>query len=102
MAEQPVYMLNVLWFKPEGGAEKYRDYLRAAGPIVVRYGAKKLDAYVPEQAIVGDLDADLIFFVQWPDWSHFESFLEDPAYQAIRHLREEAITRSLLIRCRKT
>jgi len=94
-------MLNALWFKPDGGAEKYRHYLRAAGPIAARYGAKKLDAYVPEQAILGDFDAELVFFVQWPDASHFHAFVEDPAYQAIRHLREEAITRSLLIRCRR-
>jgi uncharacterized protein (DUF1330 family) len=100
-ADVPVYMLNVLWFKPDGGAEKYREYLRAAGPIVARYGGKKLDTFVPEQAIIGNFDADLVFTVEWPSWAVFEEFVTDAEYEAIRHLREEAIRDSLLVRCRK-
>jgi uncharacterized protein (DUF1330 family) len=99
--DKSVYMLNVLWFKPDGGREKYRDYLRAAGPIVARYGGKKLDTFVPEQAIIGTFDADLVFTVEWPSWQVFEQFVTDAEYETIRHLREEAIRDSLLVRCRK-
>ncbi len=97
----PVYMLNVLWMKPDGGGAKYREYLRAAAPILKRYAGKMLDSLVPEQAIIGSFDADLVFTVQWPSWSVFEQFVTDPEYEAIRHLREEAIRDSLLVRCRK-
>jgi len=101
MSDQPIYMLNVLWFKPEGGGERYKEYLKAAGPVSAKYGGKMLTAYVPEAAIIGELDADLVFVVEWPSWDVFQSFVNDPEYQAIRHLREESITNSLLIRCRK-
>jgi uncharacterized protein (DUF1330 family) len=97
----PIYMLNVLWFQPDGGAERYKEYLRAAWPISDKYGGKKADSFVPEQALIGEFDADLLFVVEWPSWDVFQSFVNDPDYQAIRHLREEAISNSLLIRCRK-
>ena len=97
---EPIYMLNVLWFKPEGGTKRYNEYLRAAGPIVAKYGGKKLSSYLPEEAIIGEFDADLVFVVEWPSWERFQSFVSDPEFKAVRHLREEAITKSLLVRCR--
>jgi len=96
---QKVYMMNALWFKPKGGAVRYQDYLRAAGPIVAKYGGRALGRYRPLQAMIGKFDAELVFFVEWPSWEMFEKFVADPEYAAIRHLREEAITKSLLIRC---
>ncbi|MCF6286062.1 MAG: PmoA family protein [Candidatus Hydrogenedentes bacterium] len=97
--ESKVLMFNALWFKPDGGAEKYGEYLAAVGPISKRYGGKKLSAAVPKQALIGKLDADLIFFVEWPNWTVFQKFLADPEFQKVSPLREEAITDSLLIRC---
>jgi len=35
--DEKMYMLNVLWFKPDGGAAKYQEYLNAAIPHVIRY-----------------------------------------------------------------
>ena len=98
--DEKVYMLNALWFLPEGGKEKYKEYLRAAGPIVQKYGARKLQSFYPVEAIIGEFDPDLLFVVEWPDIDAFETFVNDPDYAKIRHLREEALERSLLIRCR--
>jgi len=100
VSDQAVYMLNVLWFKKEGGAEKYGEYMEAAGPFVAALGAELEQALVPEQAVIGEWDADLVFVVKWPNWESFLKLAEDPAYLAIAHLREEAIDNSLLIRCR--
>jgi len=97
---EPFAMLNALWFKPDGGAERYTEYLKAAGPLVAKHGGKPRPRYIPEQALIGEFDADLVFFVEWPSFTVFQAFITDPEYQAIRHLREEAITNSLLIRCR--
>ncbi len=38
------FMLNALWFKAEGGAEKYQQYLQAAGPLVSKHGGQNGDA----------------------------------------------------------
>jgi len=102
MSDGPIYMLNVLSFKPDGGEDRYKDYLRAASPILARYGGRKLDSFVPETAIIGEFDADLIFFVEWPSRQTFESFLNDSEFQAVVHLREEALSNSLLIPCRRS
>ena len=95
------FMLNVLWFKPDGGADKYHEYLRAAGPFVAKHGGKSDGAYVPEANIIGKFDADLVFFVEWPNQKAFTEFIQDPGYRAVSHLREQAIRDSLLIHCKK-
>ena len=99
--DERFFMLNVLWFKPDGGAEKYDEYLKAAGPFVAKHGGKSTGAYVPEDNIIGEFDADLVFFVEWTDPKAFAAFIQDPGYRAVRHLREEAIRDSLLIRCKR-
>lgn len=97
----PFYMLNALWFA-EGGAEIYREYLRRTAPIIAELGGKlATPGFVPERALIGEFDADLVFFVEYPSWAAFQALLEHEGYQEIRHLREEAITKSLLIRCGK-
>ena len=99
--DERFFMLYVLWFKPDGGAEKYNEYLQAAGPFVAKHGGKSAGMYVPEANIIGKFDADLVFFVEWPSQKLFTEFIQDPGYQAVSHLREEAIRDSLLIRCKK-
>ena len=92
------FMFNALWFKEEGGAAKYGEYLQAAGPFVVKHGGKSDATYSPAQALIGEFDADLVFLVEWPNFAAFTGLIQDPGYQAISHLREEAIRDSLLIR----
>ena len=99
--DERFFMLNVLWFKPDGGAEKYDEYLEAAGPFVAKHGGKSTGAYVPEHNIIGEFDADLVFFVEWTDPKAFAAFIQDPGYRAVSHLRGEAIRDSLLIRCKR-
>jgi len=99
--DEPIYMLNVLWFKSDGGRERYRQYLKAAGPLAAKFGAKKLDSYVPDLTVIGEFNADLIFVVEWPSWSEFQSFINAPEFQLLRGLRETALEKSLLIRCRR-
>ncbi len=98
----PFYMLNALWFKPDGGHEKYQEYMTAVTPLIKKYNAKVHSSfYVPQQALIGKFDADMIFFVKWPSWNAFNEFANDPDYQPIMQIREDAIANSLLIRCAK-
>ncbi len=98
---EKVYMLNALWFKQDGGAEKYAEYAAAAAPIVAELGGRLVEGYVPESALIGEWDPDLFFVVEYPDWETFLRLPEHPGYQRISHLREEALRDSLLIRCRR-
>ena len=99
MSEEKVYMLNALWFKADGGAEKYAQYTAAAGPFVQELGGRLLEGYAPEVALIGEWKPDLFFIVEWPSWDAFSQLPQNPGYQKIAHLREEALDDSLLIRC---
>ena len=68
---------------------------------MAKHGGKSDGAYVPEANIIGKFDADLVFFVEWPNQKAFTEFIQDPGYRAVSHLREQAIRDSLLIRCTK-
>jgi len=98
---EPIFMLNVLWFKHEGGDLKYQEYMKAAQNVLKKHGGRKLDSYVPDLEMIGKFDADLIFFVEWPSWEVFQNFIHDEEFVAVKHLREEAIKDSLLVRCHK-
>lgn len=100
--DQPFLMFNALWFKPGGGRQSYRQYMALAGPILRRHGGRVVAGGEPRQAVIGQFDVDLVFFVEYPNWRVFQKMLADPEYrQALPH-REQAIVKSLLIRCEKT
>lgn len=101
MADERIYMLNALWFNPDGGAEKYREYMKAVAPYLEAVGGKVHSAlYAPQKAIIGEFDADLIFFVEYPSEAAFQKMAQDPGYRAEAYpLREAAIAKSLLIQC---
>lgn len=98
--EEPIYMLNALWLKSDGGRDKYLAYGEAMQPLLEKAGAEVMPNYAPEQAIIGDWDPDVFFFVKYPNQSAFETMISSDAYKNVMHLREEAIDKSLLIRCK--
>lgn len=92
-------MLNAIWFKPEGGDQRYREYLKAATPLINGVGGRRLKSFSPDRELIGEFDADLVFFVEYPDWKAFKQFANSPEYHQIAYIREEAVEKSLLIRC---
>ncbi len=93
-------MFNALWFRPDGGAERYREYGAAVQPILTDVGAELLFPFMPvQQALEGGLDPDLVGFVRYPSMDAFNAMWRSDAYQAVAHLREEAITKAILTRC---
>ncbi len=93
-------MFNALWFRPDGGAERYGEYGAAVLPILADVGAELLYPFLRvERALEGGLDPDLVGFVRYPSWDAFNAMWQSDAYQAIGHLREEAITKAILTQC---
>jgi uncharacterized protein (DUF1330 family) len=93
-------MLNALWFKPNGGAERYAEYGAAVLPILEAVGADLLFPFLPvERALEGGLDADVVGFVRYPSRESFEAMFRGEAYQKISHLRETALEKAVLTRC---
>ena len=95
----PIYMLNALWFKAGGGKEKYLEYGAAVAPFLEKAGAEVQEIYKPEESLIGEWDPDAFFIVKYPSIEAFESMTSSAEHAAVSQLREEALEKSLLIRC---
>lgn len=81
--DSAVVMLNLLRFSPEGGREKYLQYLQMAEPILARYGAKILFGGDGLPVLTtGEAQAwDAALLVRYPRRSAFKNMIDDPEYQ---------------------
>ncbi len=91
--DAPVVMLNLLRFVPDGGRERHLEYLRMAGPILARFGAKILfrgDGL--EILTTGDAQGwDAVLLVQYPRRTAFKEMVEDPEYQVAFQIGKSAL-----------
>jgi uncharacterized protein (DUF1330 family) len=95
-AEGPVYMLNLLEFLPDGGAERYGEYGQAVAPLLEGVGGRAVFAGRPSESLIGDGSWDLMVLVEYPTRQAFLDMVSSPEYQAIEHLRSESLRRSEL------
>jgi uncharacterized protein (DUF1330 family) len=92
----PVYMLNLLEFRPDGGAERYAEYGEAVAPLLARAGGNPIFAGLPSESLIGEGTWDLMVLVTYPTRRAFLDMVGSPEYQAIEHLRTESLVRSEL------
>ena len=93
----PVTMLNLLAFKPDGGRERYAEYGAAVAPIVERLGGRIVFAGATGDGAAGRAGTwDLVALVEYPSRQAFLDMVASAEYQAVGHLRTEALTRSEL------
>lgn len=95
----PVVMLNLLRFRPDGGRESYQrcaEALRAE--LNPRYGLQVVYLGTGAPALVAEDGQawDMVVLVRYPDRRTFAAMVRDPEYQAITHLRTEALLESVL------
>jgi uncharacterized protein (DUF1330 family) len=93
-------MFNALWFKSEGGAERYAEYGAAVQPIMADVGAELLFPFMTvERSLEGGLDPDMVAFIRYPSVEAFDEMWKSDAYQRVAHLRQDAMTKAILTRC---
>lgn len=92
----PVVMLNLLAFRPDGGRERYEEYGTAVTPLLEKVGGRIVFAGVPAAALLGEYSWDLVALVEYPTRQAFLDMVGSEEYQAIAHLRTEALTRGEL------
>jgi uncharacterized protein (DUF1330 family) len=93
---QPVVMLNLLRFKPEGGRESYNKYAHAIVPFLEAVGGEVV--YLGDSGgvpLVGE-GWDAVLLVRYPSRRAFSEMVANPDYQAITHLRTEALDAAVL------
>jgi len=80
--DSAVVMLNLLRFEPDGGREKYLEYLKMAKPILARFGAKILFSGdgLPVLTTGQAQEWDAAVLVQYPRRSAFKNMIDDPEY----------------------
>jgi len=94
--EGPVTMLNLLAFKPDGGRERYLEYGAAVTPLLKKAGGRVVFQGAASPALLGDASWDLVLLVEYPTRQAFLEMIQSPEYQAIAHLRTEALTKGEL------
>lgn len=88
---KPVVMLNLLAFKPDGGRERYMEYGTAVAPLLEQVGGRIVFAGEPATALLGDDSWDMVALVEYPTRQAFLDMIGSEAYQAVGHLRTEAL-----------
>lgn len=96
LGKGPVTMLNLLAFKPEGGRERYLEYGEAVLPLLEKAGGRLVFQGEAAPVVLGEASWDLVLLVEYPTRGAFLAMIQSPEYQAIAHLRTEALARGEL------
>lgn len=89
--DSAVVMLNLLAFRPDGGAELYAEYGTAVTPLLEKVGGRIVFAGQASLPLLGDDGWDLVALVEYPSRQAFLDMVGSEEYQAIAHLRTEAL-----------
>jgi uncharacterized protein (DUF1330 family) len=95
-SDGPVYMLNLLEFVPDSGAERYAEYGAAVAPLLEGVGGRPVFAGRPAESLIGEGSWDMMVLVEYPTRQAFLDMVSSPEYEAIGHLRSESLQRSEL------
>ncbi|MGH7864050.1 MAG: DUF1330 domain-containing protein [Candidatus Binataceae bacterium] len=93
----PVVMLNLLKYKPNGGAESYAEYGRHAVRHIQAAGGRVLYSGRVENVLVGEDSWDAIAVVEYPSRKAFLAMVANPEYHKIHVHRENGLERTVLI-----
>ena len=95
---ESIVMLNLLRFQPNGGRERYLQYVMKARAIVSRYGAEIIyagDGQSPLAAEAGQ-SWDAVALIRYPNRQAFAEMINDADYSVLDHLRISALVEAVL------
>ncbi|OBK38537.1 DUF1330 domain-containing protein [Mycobacterium sp. 1165196.3] len=99
-ADEPVVMVNLLKFKPEGGLQSYLQYGREVVPHLERVGATLRYAGGAPSVVIGDGEHpwwDAILIVEYPAPQAFIDMVTTPEYAKVHEHRAAGLDRGDLI-----
>ncbi|OBJ13214.1 DUF1330 domain-containing protein [Mycobacterium sp. 1245499.0] len=99
-ADEPVVMVNLLKFKPEGGLQSYLQYGREVVPHLERVGATLRYAGGAPSVVIGDGEHpwwDAILIVEYPAPQAFIDMVTIPEYAKVHEHRAAGLDRGDLI-----
>ncbi|MGW2651079.1 DUF1330 domain-containing protein [Streptomyces sp. NPDC001393] len=94
----PVYLLNLLRFKPDGGRELYAEYLAEADKFAPRFGGEIIYAGEGDPVLIGEYGRgwDMVVISRYPTRQAFADLIRGPEYKAIAHLHHDALIEVVL------
>lgn len=94
----PVVMLNLLRYKPDGGRERYQQYVDHFRRTASRFGAEVLYVGEGSSVLVAEPGQqwDSVLIVRYPSRQAFSDMVRDPEYNAGTHLRTDALVEAVL------
>jgi uncharacterized protein (DUF1330 family) len=99
-AAEPVVMVNLLQFTPDGGRESYARYAQEVAPHLQRVGGTVRYAGGAPMQVIGDDEKpwwDAILVVEYPSPAAFIDMVTNAEYLEIHHYRANALERGDLI-----
>jgi uncharacterized protein (DUF1330 family) len=99
-ADEPVVMVNLLKFKPEGGLESYRQYGQEVVPHLEQVGATLRYAGGAPSVVIGNGEQpwwDAILIVEYPTPQAFIDMVTTQEYAKVHEHRATALDRGDLI-----
>jgi len=95
-----VYELSGLWIRPDGGRDRLDDYYAQIQPIASEYGARPLLKFAGVRSAWGDFLPTEVRVTEWPDKESWDRFLNDRRVAKLAELRDSALSKLTVTRCR--
>jgi len=93
----PVYLIiDIAVRNPEAKAD-YAEYICKARPIIESHGGRYLARGGKITLINGDWNPERVVMIEFPSLDHVNQWWNDPAYQAIKGLRENAVFANAIV-----
>ncbi len=90
-SDGPIVMVNLLKFKPDGGAAEYAKYSDGVAPLIKKLGGRILFSGAAKYCWIGKADWDAVALVEYPHKEALMEMIASPEYQAIHHHREAGL-----------
>jgi len=94
----PVVMLNLLRYQPDGGRERYQEYVAHFTKTSAKHGAEVLYVGDGSTTLVAEAgqEWDSVLLVRYPSRQAFSDMVRDPEYQPGTELRTGALVEAVL------
>ena len=93
----PVVMLNLLKFKPDGGAASYAQYTKKVVPFLAAVGGEMIFLGKAKELLYGSETWDAVMLVRYPSRQSLVNMSENPEYQKVHQHREDGLERAVLL-----
>lgn len=93
----PLVFVNLLKFKPDGGAESFKRYEQEFNQLMEPKGVKSLYQGKCLMSLIGTEEWDEIVIVVYPTLSTWKNMTQDKDYLKIAHHRTDAVADARLI-----